>query len=157
MILFVLETHRALHFRSGVDEGAQRVAGKGMVVSAGVDIFELAAFVIVPLGVGAFKEKSFDFVGGVESVFLFLVKVFGVILEYAANVAGVRRPSLVDDLAEDQDLAGTEDVSRSPVERAPIDAQAEIAFALGSEPADRRAVEGEVVPAFEQELLVVVE
>ena len=70
---------------------------------------------------------------------------------------GYERPSLVDDLAEDQNFAGTEDVSRSPVERAPVNPQAQIALALGGEAADGRAVEGEIVPTLEQELLVIVE
>ncbi len=44
MVLLVLEAHRALHFGGGVNEGAQRIAGQGVIVSAGVDVFELAAF-----------------------------------------------------------------------------------------------------------------
>src|ERR1039457_3824301 len=51
----------------------------------------------------------------------------------------------------------TEDIRRSAVKRAPVDAQAQIALALRSEAADGRSVEGEVVPAVDQELLVVVE
>ena len=42
MVLLVLETHRALHFGRGVDEGAQRIAGQRVVVSAGIDVFKLA-------------------------------------------------------------------------------------------------------------------
>ncbi len=78
-------------------------------------------------------------------------------LEHAANVAGVGCAALVDDFAEHQHLAGAEDVGRRPVERGPIDAQAQIAFALCGEAADGGAVEGEVVLALQQELLVVVE
>ena len=44
-----------------------------------------------------------------------------------------------------------------PIERAPVDRQAQVALALRGEAADRRAVEGEVVVALEQEFLVVVE
>ena len=47
VVLFVLEAHRALHFGGGVDEGAQRIAGQRVIVAAGVDVFELAGFVIV--------------------------------------------------------------------------------------------------------------
>ncbi len=109
------------------------------------------------LGIGAFEQESFDFVGGVECVALFLVEFVGVSLEHAANVAGVGCAALVDDLAEHQHLAGSEYVGGSPVERAPIDAQAQIAFALRGEAADGGAIEGEVIPTLEQELLVIVE
>ena len=117
----------------------------------------LPGFVIVPLGVEALEEEAFDFVGGVERVAVLLVELVGVAFEHAANVGGVGRAALVDDFAEDQHFAGAEDVGGRPVERAPVDAQAKIAFALRGEAADRGAVEGEVVPALEQKLLVVVE
>ena len=71
--------------------------------------------------------------------------------------AAVGRAVLVDDFAEHQHLARAEDIGRRPVERAPVDAQPQIAFPLRGEAANRRAVEGQVVPALDQELLVVVE
>ena len=85
------------------------------------------------------------------------MEIAGVILEHAANVAGVGRAALINDFAEDQDFAGAEDVGWRPVKCGPIDAEAEIALALGGEAADRRSVKGQVVPAFQQELLVIVE
>ena len=157
VIFLVLEAHGALHFGRGVDKRAQRIAGQRVIVSAGVDVFEFAGLVVVALGVGAFEEEAFDFVGGVERVALFLVQFVGIALQHAANVAGVGCAALVDDFAEHQHFAGAEHVGRRPVERAPVDAQAQIALALRGEAADRRAVEGQVVPALEQELLVVVE
>ena len=63
----------------------------------------------------------------------------------------------IEDVAEDQHLAGTEDVGRPPIEGAPIERQPQIAFALRRETADRRSVEREVVVRPQQELLVVVE
>ena len=71
--------------------------------------------------------------------------------------ARVGRAVLIDDLAEHHHLAGAEDVAGAPVEGAPIHVQTKIAFALRGEPADRRSVEGEVVPALDKELLVVIE
>src|SRR5438874_1986212 len=115
MILFVLEAHGALNLGRGVDEGAQRVAGKRVVVAAGV-----AGFVIAALGVGAGEEEALDFIGGVERVALLVEQPVGVALEDAANVRGVGRPILVDDMPEDQNFAGAEYVRRRPVERAPI-------------------------------------
>ena len=55
VILFVLETHGALHFGRRVDERAQRIAGQRVIVAAGIDVFELVRFVITALGVGALK------------------------------------------------------------------------------------------------------
>ena len=114
MILLILEAHGALHFGGGVDERAQRIAGQRVIVAAGVDVLELAGFVIVALGVGALEQEAFNFVGGVERVALLLVQLVGVALEHAANVGGVGRAVLVDDFAEDQHLAGAEDVGRTP-------------------------------------------
>ena len=67
------------------------------------------------------------------------------------------RAVLIDHLAEYQHLAGAEDVAGPPVEGAPIHVQPKIAFALRRKPADRRSVEGQVVPALDKELLVVIE
>jgi len=117
-----------------------------MIVAAGVHVFEFSGFVIVALGVGALEEEPFDFVGGVEREACFFVEGFGVALEDATNVCGIGRPILVDYFPEDENFAAAEIVGRRPVEGAPIDPQAEIAFALGGEAADGGAVEGEVIP-----------
>ena len=45
VVFFVLETHGALHFGGRVDEGAERVAGQGVIVATGIYVFELAGFV----------------------------------------------------------------------------------------------------------------
>ena len=150
MILFVLESHGALHFGGGVDERAQRVAGQRMVVAAGIHVFELAGLVVVALGIHALKQEAFDLVGRVQGVALLFVQVRSETFQDAAHVGGVRAAVLVDDFAEHQHLAGTEEVGRPPVERAPVDAQAQVALALGGEAANRGAVEGEVVPALDQ-------
>ena len=81
----------------------------------------------------------------------------GEALEHGAQIAGVGTALLVDDFAENQHFAGAEDVGGAPIEGRPIDPQAEIALFLGREAADRRAVEGQVVPALDQELLVIIE
>jgi hypothetical protein len=54
-------------------------------------------------------------------------------------------------------LPGPKTSGRQPVEGRPVDLQAEIGFLLLREAADRGSVEGQVVGALEQELLVVVE
>ena len=46
---------------------------------------------------------------------------------------------------------------RHPVKRAPIHGKAEIALALRGESANRGAIEGEIVPALDQELFIVVQ
>ena len=81
----------------------------------------------------------------------------GKTLQHAADVGSIGLAVLVDDLAEDQHLAGTEHVGWRPVECAPVDAQTQIALALRGKAANRRAVEGQVVPALDQEFLVVIE
>src|SRR2546423_7351514 len=111
----------------------------------------------MPLCVGALEEEAFNLVSGIERVTFFLEKFLGKSLEHAANVARVRSAALVDDFAEHQHLARTEDVGRRPVESSPIDAQPQIAFTLRGEAANRRAVERQIVPALEQEFLIVVE
>ncbi len=117
----------------------------------------LPVVVIASLRVLAGEEKAFDLVGRVQRPALLRVELVGVALQHAAQVAGVWLAVLVDDGAEDQHLAGAEDVGGHPVEGAPVDAQAQVAFLLRREAADGRAVEGQIVVAVEQELLVVVE
>ena len=73
MVLLVLEAHGALHFGAVIDERAQRIAGQRVIVAAGVDVLELAGFVIAPLGVHALEEEAFDFVGGVQRVAVLFV------------------------------------------------------------------------------------
>src|SRR5438309_11092601 len=157
MVFLVLEAHGPLHFGSRVDERTQRIAGQRVIVSAGVDVLELAGFVIAALGIGPFEQEAFDFVGGVESVALLFMEFGCEFLQDAANVSAVRLSTFVYYIAEDQDFAGTEDIGWRPVERCPVNAKPQVAFALGGESADGRAVEGEVVPALEQKFLVVVE
>jgi hypothetical protein len=130
VILLILEAHGALHFGACVDEGSQRVAWERVVVAAGVDILKFAGFVIASFGIGAIEQEAFDFVRGVERVVLFFVKLVRERLERPADVGFVRRTVFVDDFAEDENLAGTENVSGSPVESAPVDAETQVAFAL---------------------------
>ena len=147
VVLLVLEAHGALHFGGCVDELAQRIERQRVIVAAGVDELEFARLVVMLLGVVAGEEEAFNLIGGVQRVALFLVQLVGVGLQHAAQVAGVRRAVLVDDGAEHQHLAVAEHIGRNPVERAPVDAQAQVALLLRGEAADRRAVEGQVVVA----------
>src|SRR5271165_2395303 len=133
MVFLVLEAHGALHFCSGIDESTQGVAGKRVVVSACVYVFEFSGLVIAALGIRALEQEPFDLVGGVVGGVLFLVQSLGVALQHATNVGGVGSAALVDDFAEDQHFAGAEHVGGRPVECGPVDAQAQIALALGRE------------------------
>jgi hypothetical protein len=128
-----------------------------VVVATGVDVFKSGGFVVVALGIRSAEEKALDLVGGVERVAFFLVQRVGVALQDSANVRGVRCAVLVDDVAENKNFARTEDVGGSQIEGTPIHGETKVAFALGGEPANGRAVEGEVVPALDEELLVVIE
>ena len=136
MIFFVLKSHGSLHLGNRVNKRAQGVAGQRVIVAAGIYVFELAGFVVAPLGIGALKEEAFNFVGGVQRVTVFLVQAVGIPLEDAANVSRIGFAILVDDVAEDEHFARTEDVGRSPIECAPIDAQPQIALALRCETTD---------------------
>ena len=80
-----------------------------------------------------------------------------VLLEQAAQVGRVGLAVAAQHLAEHQHLARAEHVGRQPVEGAPVDAQAQVGLLLRREAAHRAAVEGQVVLALEQELLVVVQ
>ena len=57
VVLLVLEAHGALHFGGGVDERAQRIAGQGVIIAAGIHVFELAGFVIARSASGPLKRK----------------------------------------------------------------------------------------------------
>jgi len=57
-----------LHFCGGVNEGAQGIARKGVVIAASVDVLELLRFVVVPLGIRPFEEEALNFVCRVERV-----------------------------------------------------------------------------------------
>src|SRR5262249_1752646 len=81
----------------------------------------------------------------------------GVALQDSTNVSGVRRAVLVDDVAENEHFARAEDIRRRPIKRGPIHGEPEIAFALRRESANRGAVEGQVVPALNEKLLIIVE
>src|SRR3984893_18226888 len=156
MVFLVLEPHRPLYFRRRIDKRTQRIAGEGMIISAGVDVFELQRFVVAALSIGALEKKALDFVGRIQSVTSLLVQVVGVTLQCAANVGSVRRAPLVDTFAKDQDFARAKDISWSPVERAPVNAQPQITFALRRKSPDRRPIEREVVPTLAEELLVII-
>src|SRR4051794_25081020 len=104
MILLVLESHGTLHFSRRIDEGPQGIAGKRMVVAAGVDVLQLSSLVIPALGIGTLKQKSFNLIGRVQGIALLFILFLGKGLEHRADVAAVRISTLVDDLAKNQHL-----------------------------------------------------
>src|ERR1041385_110346 len=157
MVFFVLEAHRALHFSSRIDKFAQRIAWQGVIIAAGVHILKPASFVEFLFRIGARENESFNFVSCIERVAFFLKLLVGKSFQDAANVRRVRSALLLDDIAKNQNLARPKEVRRSPVERTPVNPQPQIALAPRSTAADRRSVKGKVVPALQQELLVVVE
>ena len=117
MVFFVFEPHRALHFGHRVDEVAQRIARKRVVVAAGVDVLERGRFVEAPFGVEPLEEESLDFVGGVERVAFFRVTLVRELLERAADVAAERLAVAVQDVAEDQHFTRRRKCPRAPNRR----------------------------------------
>src|SRR5271170_5388519 len=157
VILFVLKTHGALDFGRTVNESAQGIARKRMVIASSVHVFKFLSLVIVTLRVRALEEETFNFVGRVKGVTLFLVEVFGVSLQDTADIAAVGRAVLIDNFAENEDFAAAEVVRRTPIKSRPIHTEAKITFTLRGEAADRGAVKGKIVPALDEEFLVVIE
>ena len=157
MVFLILESHRPLDFRGGIDKLAQRVARQRMVIASLVHILEGLGVVVLTLRVNPVKQKALDLVGCIQRIAVFLVHLLRELLEDAANVRAIRSARLLDHVAEDQHLARPEYIRGCPVERAPVDSQAKIALLLRSKAADRGPVEGQVVIALDQELLVVVE
>src|SRR2546422_1845982 len=104
-----------------------------MIIPAGVDVFKLAGFMVAALCIRSLKKKTLNLVGCVQRVAFFLVQPFGKQLEHRADVGAVSCSTLVDDFAEYQHLAGAEHIGGCPIEGAPIDSQAQIAFALSGE------------------------
>jgi len=157
VVLFVLEAHGPLHLGRRIDEGAQRIAGKRVIIAAGIDVLEFSSFVVDALGLRALEQETLDFIGGVDGVAVLFVQRVGKYFQDAADVGGIGLSAFVDDFAKDQYFAGPEDVGRAPVKCGPVNAQTQIALALGGEAANRRTVKGQVVIALQQELLVVIE
>ena len=156
MVLLVLEAHGALHFRRGVDEAAQRVLGQAIEIAAGADQIKDTGFVIVAFRVAAVEDETLYFGRDVGHGAVFLVHLLGVFHQASAEIRFVWLAVLAQHGTEDQNLARTEDVRRHPVEGPPVDAQTQIAFGDLGEAADGRAVEGELVGA-QQEFLVVIQ
>ena len=136
VIFLVLETHGSLDFGGGINKRAQRIAGERVVVTAGIDVFEFAGLVVVPLRVLALEKESFDFVGGVEGVAFFLVEIVSVTFQDSANVGRVRRTVLVDHMSKDKHFARPKHIRRRPIKRPPVHRQPQIALALRRESAD---------------------
>src|SRR5437660_6929928 len=95
MVFFVLEAHRTLHFSSRIDEGAQRIPGQRMVVSAGIHVLEFSSFVVAALRVRSLKQKSFNLVRGIQRVLFILVHLTGKTLKPSANISAIRRAVFV--------------------------------------------------------------
>src|SRR5437879_13922874 len=107
MVFLVLEAHGPLHFGSRVDERTQRIAGQRVIVSAGVDVLELAGFVIAALGIGPFEQEAFELVGGVESVALLFMEFGCEFLPDAAIVSALRLSTFVYTMPDGQLFAST--------------------------------------------------
>src|ERR1700677_798337 len=128
-----------------------------MIVSALVDVLELAGLMVGALGVDAIKEEALNLVRGIQRITIPGKLLISEILQNAAYVARVMAAILVNHLAKHKDLARTENVGWRPIKRAPIKSQAKIALPLRGETANRGSVEREVVVALHQKLFVVVE
>src|SRR3979490_1057028 len=128
-----------------------------MVISACIHVLEFSGLMVAALGVRALKEEAFDLVVRVKRITFLLVEFGREAFQDAANISAIGFSAFIDYVAEDEHLAGPEHISGRPIERTPVNSQPQIALALCSEAANGRAVEGEIVPALEQELLVVIE
>src|SRR5260370_8241505 len=128
-----------------------------MVVASGVHVAECICLMITTVGVRTLKEECCDVLGGIQRVALFLVQVAREALQKAANVGSVGRAVLVDDISKNKNLASAKDVRRRPVKCVPANTETQVALALRRKAADGRAVNSEVVPALDEELLVVVQ
>src|SRR5260221_4143850 len=157
MVFLILKAVGALYFRCGIDEGAQWVGRQRMVIAAGVHIVELAGFVVATLGICALEEEALNFVGGVERIAFFLVHVISELFEQAADIGGVWLAAFVDYVAEDQDFARAQNIRRAPIKSTPIHWQSKVAFTLRGKATDGRSVKGEIVPALDEELFVIVQ
>ena len=157
VVLLVAEAQGALRLGRVVDEPPQRVARQRVVVAARRDELERPGQVVLTLGVAALEEEALDLVRGVGDRAVLREEAVGQPFQPAAHVGGVRRAVALLHLAEHQHLPGPEDVRRQPVERRPVDHEAQVRFRLLREPPDGRPVERQVVGRLQQELLVVVE
>jgi hypothetical protein len=156
VVLLVGEAERPLHLGRGVDEAAQGVSGKRVVVAARRGVLELPGLEVAALRVAPLEDEALDLVGDVrDHVLLLQLRRQG--LQPRAQVRGVGRTVLVAHVAKDEDLARPEHVGREPVEGRPVDREPQVGLGMPREAADRRAVEGEVVEGLQQELLVVVQ
>src|SRR4030081_624564 len=114
MVLLVLEAHGPLHFGGRIDKGAQRVARQRVIIAARIYVLELARLVVDALGLWPFEQEALDLIGGVDGVAVLLVQSVGKNLQHAADVRGVGLSALVDDFAEDEHLAGAENIGWAP-------------------------------------------
>src|SRR5947208_52252 len=104
-----------------------------MIIPASVHILELPCFMITALGICPTKQKSLNFICCIQCVAIFFVQGAGKALEDAANICRVRGPALIDHVPENQHLTRAKDVSRCPIESAPVDSETKVTLALGSE------------------------
>src|ERR1700735_3109920 len=157
MVFLVLETHGTLHFGSGVDELTERVTRERMIVSALVDVLELASLMVGALGVDTIKEEALDLIRSVQRIAIPGKLLIGEILQDSTDVARVVGAIFVNYFAKYENLARTKNVGWGPIKSAPIKSQAKIALPLRREAANGRPVECEIIVTLDQKLLVVVE
>jgi hypothetical protein len=86
----------------------------------------------VALGITALEEEAFDLVGCVADRAVFREARGKVLFETAAQVAFVGVAIASEDLAKDEHFARTEDIGRQPIERGPVDGQAQVTLGLPS-------------------------
>ena len=68
MVLLILKTHRALHFRGRINKSPQRIARQRVVVPAGIHVVKFPRFVVRALRVRTVEEEPFNFVRRVQRV-----------------------------------------------------------------------------------------
>src|SRR3984885_7023153 len=157
MILLILEAHRTLHLGRRVDELPQRIARQRVIIPPLIHILEAASLVIRTLGVHPLKQEPFNLVRRIQRITLLVEQLLRELLQNAANIRAIRSTVLIDHLAEHHHLARAKNIRRHPVKRGPINPQPQIALPLSRKSANRATVEGQVVVALHQELLVVIQ
>src|SRR3954451_13978414 len=102
MVLFILEPHRALHFRRRVNKGAQRVTRERVIVSASIYILKRPTLVILSLRIHPLEKEPFNLVRRIQRVTFFFKLLVGKLFQDAADVRRISPALLLNNIAENQ-------------------------------------------------------
>ncbi len=126
VVLLVSEPHGSLHLGRRIDELAQGIAGKGVIVPTGGNALEASRLVVTSFCVTALEEKALDLRREVGCDFLLLEELIRVFAQAASHVGWVRCAVTIEHFGEHENLPWSEHIGRQPVEGRPVESQAEI-------------------------------